>query len=93
MYDKARLINTAHKLALYNSAFITLSQSKYEQCVNLCNTYIEMDVNNANAFALRGTAYEKSGNKKAALQDYNAALAIDPNNLPAKTGKQIVSKN
>lgn len=93
MYDKARLINTAHKLALYNSAFITLSQSKYEQCVNLCNTYIEMDVNNANAFALRGTAYEKSGNKKAALKDYNAALAIDPNNLPAKTGKQIVSKN
>jgi Flp pilus assembly protein TadD len=52
-----------------------------------------MDDNNANAFALRGAAYEKSGNKKAALQDYNAALAIDPNNLPAKTGKQIVSKN
>jgi len=93
MYDKARLINTAHKLALYNSAFIALYQRKYEKCVDLCNTYIEMDDNNANAFALRGAAYEKSGNKKAALQDYNAALAIDPNNLPAKTGKQIVSKN
>jgi tetratricopeptide (TPR) repeat protein len=91
MYDKARLINTAHKLALYNSAFIALYQRKYEKCVDLCNTYIEMDDNNANAFALRGAAYEKSGNKKAALQDYNAALDIDPKNLPARTGKEMLS--
>lgn len=93
MYDKARLINSAHKLALYNSAFIALVQKQYEKCRDLCNTYMEMDENNANAFALRGTAYEKLGNKKAALQDYNAALGIDPKNLPARTGKEILSGN
>jgi tetratricopeptide (TPR) repeat protein len=91
MYDKARLINSAHKLALYNSAFIALAQGKFEKCRDMCNTAITMDENNANAYALRGTAYEKMGNKKAALQDYNAALAIDPKNLPARTGKEILS--
>lgn len=93
MYDKARMINSAHKLALYNSAFIAFAQMKYNKCVDLCNTYIEMDDDNANAYAMRGTAQEKMGNKKAALQDYNAALGIDPKNLPALTGKKILTGN
>jgi len=93
MYDRARLINPAHKLALYNSAFIALDNKQYEKCRDLCNNYIEMDGNNANSFAMRGTAYEKMGNKKAALQDYNAALGIDPKNNTALSGKQILSGN
>ena len=93
MYDKARLINSAHKIALYNSAFISLARKQYEKCRDLCNTFIQMDENNANAYAMRGAAYEKMGNKKAALQDYNAALGLDPKNQPALTGKQILTGN
>lgn len=93
MYDKARLINSAHKLALYNSAYIALAKGNYPKCLDLCNTYMEMDENNANAFAMRGTTHEKMGNKKAALQDYNAALGIDPKNRPALLGKQILTGN
>jgi tetratricopeptide (TPR) repeat protein len=52
---------------------------------------MELESNNANVFAMRGTAYEKMGNKKAALQDYNAALAIAPENMPALEGKKILT--
>ena len=31
--------------------------------------------------------------KKAALENYNAALKIDPNNIPAKTGIQEIKGN
>lgn len=93
MYDKTRLINAAHKLAHYNSAFIALAQKNYQKCLELCNSYMELESNNANVFAMRGTAHEKMGNKKAALNDYNAALGIDPKNLPATTGKKILSGN
>jgi tetratricopeptide (TPR) repeat protein len=93
MYDKARLINSAHKLALYNSAYIALAEGNYSQCTTLCTAYLAIDENNANAYAMRGTAHEKSGNKKAALQDYKAALSIDAGNLPAKTGIKILGEN
>ncbi|MFN4915588.1 MAG: tetratricopeptide repeat protein [Sphingomonadales bacterium] len=93
MYDKARLINPAHKLALYNTAFIAMVKSQFPKCLELCNAYILLEEKNANAYAMRGTANEKMGNKKAALQDYNAALAIDPKNLPAATGKKIITGN
>lgn len=93
MYDKARLINPAHKLALYNTAFVALAQAQFSKCMELCNAYLLLDEKNANVYAMRGTVYEKMGNKKAAMQDYNAALSIDPKNLPAATGKKILTGN
>jgi tetratricopeptide (TPR) repeat protein len=36
--------------------------------------------------ALKGYCYEKMGNKKAALQEYKAALSVDPSLKSAKEG-------
>ncbi|MCB9435918.1 MAG: tetratricopeptide repeat protein [Anaerolineales bacterium] len=43
------------------------------------------------ALALRGIAYNKSGNHEAALADFNAALAIDPNNNMALLNRAWLS--
>ena len=92
-YDQARLLNPQHILALYNTAFISLANADYTKCIDLCNSLVQLNPNFGNAYALRGEAHLKLGNKKAALENYNAALKIDPNNIPAKTGIQEIKGN
>jgi tetratricopeptide (TPR) repeat protein len=86
LYDQARTINPTHKLAIYNTAVIERGFDNYDKSMELCDKLLEMDANFAKALALRGDLHEKKGNKKAAKEDYLAALRIDPNNEPAKTG-------
>lgn len=92
LYDQVRTMNPAHVLALYNTAFIQSLFEEWDKCISLCTTLIEMAPQHANALALRGYAHEKKGQKKAALDDYNAALDIDPQNKPARAGLELLTK-
>ncbi len=90
LYDQARTINPAHKLSIYNSAVIELGFENYDKSMELCDKLLEMDANFSKALALRGDLHVKKGNKKAAKEDYLAALSIDPKNEPAKTGLALL---
>lgn len=90
LYTTALKINPAHRLALYNSAVIHMQFENWEDCRELCDKIIEMSPKDSKALALRGYTFEKTGNKKAAIEDYNAALEIDPANKAAKTGLNIL---
>jgi len=90
LYDQARTINPAHKLSIYNSAVIEMGFDNYDKSLELCDKLLEMDENFAKALSLRGDLQLKKGNKKAAKEDYLAALRIDPKNEPAKTGIKLL---
>lgn len=90
LYTTALKINPAHRLALYNSAVIHMQFENWEDCRELCDKIIEMSPKDSKALALRGYAHEKSGNKKAAIDDYNAALEADPANKAARTGLNLL---
>jgi tetratricopeptide (TPR) repeat protein len=92
-YDRAATINKAHKLARYNSAVIYTLFEDWGNAEKWCNEVLELDDKYANAIALHGFINEKKGDKKAALADYKAALEIDPNNGPAKSGLKSLGGN
>lgn len=92
LYDQARTLNPGHILALYNTAYIQSLFEEWEKCEQLCSRLLEMKPDHANALALRGYSHEKRGNKKAALEDYRAALDIDPQNKPARVGLDVLQK-
>lgn len=85
-YDEALRLNPGHVFAMYNKAVIYSLFEEWQQCEETCNRVLQLSENHSNAYALRAYSYEKRGNKKAALQDYNTALKINPNNEPAKAG-------
>lgn len=90
LYDRVREINPAHKLAIYNSAVIYLLKNNVDKAYDYCEKLLEIEARNANALALKGYCNEQRGNKKAALQDYKAALEIDPQNAAASKGMQAL---
>lgn len=85
-YERAYTIRPEHKMAKYNSAVIYSLFEDWEKTEEWCNKVLDLDPKFANALALRGLAEENTGRKKAAIEDYKAALDADPNNLPAKNG-------
>lgn len=90
LYTNALKINPAHRLALYNCAVIHMQFENWVECQDFCDKILDLAPKDAKALALRGYAFEKTGNKKAALDDYRAALEIDPSNEPAKAGIKIL---
>lgn len=92
LYDQARTLNPGHILALYNTACIQSLFEEWNKCEQLCSKLLEMKPDHANALALRGYSHEKRGNKKAALEDYRAALDIDSQNKPARAGLDALQK-
>ena len=50
------------------------------------NAALNVDSNNAAAWAGLGLAYEKQGNKAKAVESYNRAMIVDPNNAQARAG-------
>lgn len=93
LYDRVREINPAHKLAVYNSAVVYVLKNNIDKAFDYCEKLLDIDGRNANALALKGYCNEQRGNKKAALQDYKAALEIDPNNVAASKGMQALLGN
>ncbi len=92
-YDKVSQINPAHRLSRYNAAVIYNIFEEWERSEEWCNKTLDLDPEFANALALRGYNREKMNNKKAAIADYKAALAIDPKNAPALAGLKALGIN
>src|SRR5690242_2511113 len=49
------------------------------QIIKACGALLEGDAKNAEALAQRANAYRQLGDNAAAFRDFNAAIAIDPN--------------
>ena len=89
-YERVIKVNPNHVYAHYNLAVIQSLFDNYDECIDWCDKVIDLNPNFEKAYALKGFAYEKMGNKKAALQEYKAALSINPNAELAKEGMKNV---
>ena len=68
-----------------------MATGKYDAAIEDYDAALNVDVNNATAWANLGLAYEKSGNKPKALESYNRALQVDSTNSLARAGVSRVS--
>ena len=85
-YERVIKVNPNHTLAHYNVAVIQSLFENYEEAIDWSDKALDLNPEFAQAIALKGYCYEKMGNKKAALQEYKAALSVDPSLKSAKEG-------
>jgi len=83
-------VNPNHVYAHYNLAVIQSLFDNHQDCIEWCDKVLDLNPNFDKALALKGYSYEKLGNKKAALQEYKAALSINPNATLAKEGLKSI---
>ena len=89
-YERAIKVNPNHVYAHYNLAVIQSLFDNHQDCIEWCDKVLDLNPNFDKALALKGYSYEKLGNKKAALQEYKAALSINPNATLAKEGLKSI---
>jgi len=85
-YERVIKINPNHVYAHYNLAVIQSLFDNHQECIDWCDKVLDLNPSFDKALALKGYSYEKLGNKKAALQEYKAALSINPKAELAKEG-------
>lgn len=85
-YERVIKVNPNHVFAHYNLAVIQSLFDNHAECIDWCDKVLDLNGSFDKAHALKGYSYEKMGNKKAALQEYKAALSINPNAALAKEG-------
>lgn len=89
-YERVIKVNPNHVYAHYNLAVIQSLFDNHEACIDWCDKTLDLNPSFENALALKGYSYEKMGNKKAAMQEYKAALSINPNCTLAKEGLKLL---
>lgn len=85
-YERVVRINADHVLAHYNIAVIQSLFDNHIESIDWCDKTLDLSPDFVKAMALKGYCYEKLGNKKAAMQEYKAALSLNPQLLTAKEG-------
>jgi tetratricopeptide (TPR) repeat protein len=78
-YDKVIKINAFHVFSYYNKAVIETLFENYSAAIALCDKIISLNPNDAKVYVLKGVCAESIGNKKAAKENYLAALKLDAN--------------
>ena len=68
-----------------------LATGKYDAAIEDFNAALNVNANNADAWASLGIAYEKLGNKSKAVESYNRAMQVNPRNPAARAGLQRLS--
>ncbi|GMO45298.1 MAG: hypothetical protein Ta2B_26240 [Termitinemataceae bacterium] len=63
----------------FNRARQQINQGKYVEALNDLNTVIKLDPNDVSAYNTRGVAFEKCGDFKSAMADYQTAYKLNPN--------------
>ncbi len=86
IYEQVAKMNPSHILCRYNLAYINGVFKNYMKAEDLLDETIELDNNNADAYALRGFMKEKLNNHTSAMMDYQKALQIDKNQKSAEEG-------
>ena len=71
-----------------NSAGIesALRSGRFEQAIELIHAALQQSPKDAKLLTLEGLALSQTGKQKEALDAYNAALTLSPNNLAALEG-------
>lgn len=73
------------RTSLYNNmAMCQLQSHNYEYTIDLCTKVLKRDENNVKALYRRGWAYGELKNTELALNDFQKAVHIAPNNMAAK---------
>lgn len=63
-----------------------------DEALDLLNKALELDPDHEMALVFRGLAHEKAGNPEAAKSDWEQALAINPQSLPAQENLQRLAE-
>ncbi len=74
------------KHTYYNLAILNFEENNYAVTISLCTKAIALEPSFIEAYAVRGEAYEKTGDKEKARKDYEECLKIQANYQPAIEG-------
>lgn len=80
-----------HYWSLMGQAYIQKEVQNFDECIQLCTKAIRKgkkinhDINNAQAYCLRGYVKSKIGNHRGAIRDLGIATGLDPCNKEIKT--------
>ncbi|MDI1234408.1 MAG: tetratricopeptide repeat protein [bacterium] len=86
IYEEVAKMNPGHILCRYNLAYINAYFKNYKVALDILDETIDLDKNNADAFALRGLMKEKLNNHTGAMMDYQNALQLDKKQIAAEEG-------
>ena len=78
---------------LLNAGNAGLESQKYDIAIEFYTKVIELNPQNAEAYAKRGNAKYLSANYKEAVKDYTKALEIDPNRENAYYNRALAKSN
>ena len=79
LYEMVLLYEQEHAVAIQLLGTLTLQQGKHQIALDLLDSALIIDPNNANAHHDRGYALAELGRHDEAVASYKAALGIDPN--------------
>jgi tetratricopeptide (TPR) repeat protein len=65
-----------------------MATGKYEAAIEDFNAALNVNANNSDAWAGLGLCYEKLNNRPKALEAYQRAVLVDPNNGAARAALQ-----
>ncbi len=92
LYKQILDINSNHTNAWHNRGYIELfTYGDYPEAINYFTRAIQCDSTFTEAWVNRGCAYELSGDKAHALEDFHTALELDHTFQPAIDGIKRVS--
>lgn len=77
------------EIDLNMSGYKLLAQKKITEAIEVFKVNVKLYPESANTYDSLGEAYEKAGNKKLAIENYEKAIKLDPNN---ENAKKIVEK-
>jgi len=92
-YNIILQIDPKYKYAHFNLGYLNYNNNKdYDKAVKNFTKAIDSDPNYINAYYWRALCYENQSNKKAAADDYQKVLNLDPDNDLAEKGLNRMTK-
>jgi tetratricopeptide (TPR) repeat protein len=92
-YNIILQIDPKYKYAHFNLGYLNYNNAKdYDKAIKNFTSAIESDPKYINAYYWRALCYENKGNRKAASDDYQKVLNMDPDNDLADKGYKRMTK-
>ena len=68
-----------------------MASGKYEAAIEDFNAALNVNSDNSDAWAGLGFCYQKLDNRSKALESYQRAISVNPNNTSARSALQSLS--